>query len=129
MTTDVSFLAASLELKYQAIETALRAGSLDAVAEIFADGFVAYDGGGQRASREQVLAELDEMMRTLRDIRWARKITRLTLEGSDAAATVEGVLRAVTDQGKRVEMKITTEDVWIFSRSGWHLLSSRRVPS
>jgi hypothetical protein len=129
MTTDVSFLAASLELKYQAIESALRAGSLDAVAEIFAEGFGAYDAGGQRASREQVLAELEEMMRSLRDIRWSRKITRLTLEGNDAAATVEGILRAVTGDGKRVEMKITTEDVWTFSRAGWHLLSSRRVPA
>jgi ketosteroid isomerase-like protein len=117
----------ALEGIYESVERAFQRGDIDAMDELLTPDFVAYDQDGSVKTRAEVMRGFREMMSSLSDIDWKRRVTEVRFEGEDVVAKAAGVFRGRKNDGSTVELDIVAEDTWVRTSAGFQNRSAKSI--
>lgn len=114
-----------LEAKYKALERAFQQKDEKAMWSMTTPDYAVKQPDGRVLTREMLEPGFKQQMAMSHDVKWPRKITKLTVEEDRAIATVDGRFAAKIDGagGKKQQMLLvaTTRDTWVKTPDGWKL--------
>ncbi|MDR3689175.1 MAG: nuclear transport factor 2 family protein [Fimbriimonas sp.] len=122
-----------LDANYEALGAAFKRKDMGAFAKFYADDFVSLDAKGKSISRSNVLSTLGSEMKVATSVEWKRKVTKVTVSGGLATATVSGYFAATLPmpdkKSHKIQVRTLNENVWKRVGHSWLMKRSKPISS
>jgi ketosteroid isomerase-like protein len=128
---DIKAATKGIQARYDLLDHAFRKKDPSVLDDYMTDDFTTDSPDGKTLHSKEAASHIKGLMMASQNAKWPRKVTKVTFEGSDAVAIVdghfEGSIPGPDGKPHVTELTTTVEDTWAHTAKGWRIRRSHML--